>query len=375
MSRKYSLDLLEKIQEKQETINVQGAEVIVKNIPDCDEKGAMDPRLYKDMKVQMNIMRFMPKNMMKMDVSEKSVKNMRKQFNGIKSVPIVTKDINITNETVKAEDGYNIPIRIYNSISKRENAPILYFIHGGGFMAGSPDVVEELVKLIVEKTDILAFSIDYRLAPEHPFPTGHTDCYTTLKWIYENAEAFGGDKNNIFVAGDSAGGNLAQYCTTRDMEDGRNFVKGQLLLYPTLNMCDYEDEFYSWSIDKYEIAPKYKKGLEKMLNMMHAMVGGMAEILGTEDIHSKYLSPYVDVSSDYPSTFITVGEHDFLMIECLAYAAKLKKQGVDTETILYRGLGHAYGDNVGVYPQSEDLAIEMGSFILKNSKKDSYFEQ
>ncbi len=112
-----------------------------------------------------------------------------------------------------------------------------------------------------------------------------------------------------------------------------------------------------------------------MLNMMHAMVGGMAEILGTEDIHSKYLSPYVDVSSDYPSTFITVGEHDFLMIECLAYAAKLKKQGVDTETILYRGLGHAYGDNVGVYPQSEDLAIEMGSFILKNSKKDSYFEQ
>ncbi|WP_141560082.1 alpha/beta hydrolase, partial [Bacillus thuringiensis] len=119
---------------------------------------------------------------------------------------------------------------------------------------------------IVEKTDILAFSIDYRLTPEHPFPTGHTDCYTTLKWIYENAEAFGGDKNNIFVAGDSAGGNLTQYCTTRDMEDGRNFVKGQLLLYPTLNMCDYEDEFYSWSIDKYEIAPKYKKGLEKMLN-------------------------------------------------------------------------------------------------------------
>ena len=92
----------------------------MKNIPDCDEKGAMDPRLYKDMKVQMNIMRFMPKNMMKMDASEKSVKNMRKQFNGIKSVPIVTKDINIMNETVKAEDGYDIPIRIYNSISKRE---------------------------------------------------------------------------------------------------------------------------------------------------------------------------------------------------------------------------------------------------------------
>ena len=73
---------------------------------------------------------------------------------------------------MKAEDGYDIPIRIYNSVSKQENAPVLYFIHGGGFMAGSPDVVEELVKLIVEKTDILAVSVDYRLAPENPFQLG-----------------------------------------------------------------------------------------------------------------------------------------------------------------------------------------------------------
>ena len=68
-----------------------------------------------------------------------------------------------------------------------------------------------------------------------------------------------GHKNNIFVAGDSAGGNLTQYCTTKDMEDGRKYVKGQLLLYPTINMCDYEDEFYSWSIDKYELLLSIKK--------------------------------------------------------------------------------------------------------------------
>lgn len=86
MTRKYDLDLLEKIQEKQETINVQGAEVLVKNIPDCDKKGAMDPRLYKDTKVQMNVMRFMPKNIMKMDASEKSVKNMRKRIKNNSSV-------------------------------------------------------------------------------------------------------------------------------------------------------------------------------------------------------------------------------------------------------------------------------------------------
>ena len=71
---------------------------------------------------------------------------------------------------------------------------------------------------------------------------------------------------------------------------------------------------------------------------------------------------------ELPPTFITVGEHDFLKPECLAYASKLTKSGVQTETILYKGFGHAYGDNVGVYPQSEDCAIEMGKFILKYSK-------
>lgn len=68
---------------------------------------------------------------MKMYVSEKTIKNLRNQFNGIKSVPIVTKDINITHKTVKAEDGYDIPIRVYTSISKRDNAPILNFILSG----------------------------------------------------------------------------------------------------------------------------------------------------------------------------------------------------------------------------------------------------
>ena len=67
MSRKYSQDLLNKIVERQELVNIKGVEVLVKNLPDSDEKGAMDPRLYKDMKKQMTIMRFMPKSMTKMD--------------------------------------------------------------------------------------------------------------------------------------------------------------------------------------------------------------------------------------------------------------------------------------------------------------------
>ncbi|WP_281533138.1 alpha/beta hydrolase [Anaerocolumna aminovalerica] len=368
MSRKYSQELLNKIIERQEIVNIKGAAVLVKNIPDNDEKGIMDPRYYSDMKKPIALMKFIPKRLFKMDTSPKSISRLRKMFGGIKSIPIVTKKIDIIHDTVKAADGYKIPIRIYKSETVKENAPILYYIHGGGFFGGSTDVVEELVKLIVEKTDILAVSVDYRLGPENPYPAGHEDCYSVLKWIYGKAESLGGNINNIFVAGDSAGGNLTQYCTTKDMEQGLNMVKGQLLLYPTLNMANVEDEFFKWSKDEYEIAPKHKTGIEMMLGMFEGLSAGLGQILGTTDSKNEYLSPYIRDPKGLPPTFITVGEHDFLKVECLAYAAKLTKAGVETKTVLYKGLGHAYGDNVGVYPQSEDCAMEMGNFILKYSR-------
>lgn len=367
MSRKYSQELLDKIIERQEIVNVKGANVLIKKLPDNDEIGAMDSRLYKDMKKQLTIMKFMPKSMRKMDVSQKSIKKLRNMFGEVKSIPIVEKKIDIRTEYVEASDGYKIPVRIYKSETMKENASILYFIHGGGFFGGSPDVVEELVKLIVENTDILAFSVDYRLAPENPYPTGHEDCYSVLKWIYANAERLGANKKNIFVAGDSAGGNLTQYCTTRNLEANLGMIKGQLLLYPTVNMANIEDEFFKWSKDEYEMAPKYRKGLEMMLDMFNGLSGGLENILGTDDVKNIYLTPYIGDGKGLPPTFITVGEHDFLKVECLAYASKLTRAGVDTTTILYKGFGHAYGDNIGVYPQSEDCAIEMGNFILKYS--------
>ncbi|MFJ7936503.1 alpha/beta hydrolase [Sporosarcina sp. NPDC096371] len=368
MSRKYSQELLDTIVAKQEIVTFKGAQVLVKNLPDSDEIGAMDSRHYKDLKKPLLIMKLIPKRLLKMDASPKSIAKLRKFFDQVKSTPIVEKKIDIIHEHVEASDGYKIPVRIYKSETMKEKASVLYFIHGGGFFGGSPDVIEELVKLIVENTDILAVSVDYRLAPENPYPTGHEDCYSVLKWIYDKVESLGGDRKNIFVAGDSAGGNLTQYCTTRDVEANLGMVKGQLLLYPTVNMANKEDEFFKWSKDEYDMSPKHRSSIEFMLNMFNGLSAGLKVIVGTDDIENGYLTPYIRDPKGLPPTFITVGEHDFLKVESLAYAAKLTKAGVETETVLYKGFGHAYGDYVGVYPQSEDCAIEMGNFILKHSK-------
>ena len=372
MDKKYSEDLLRKIKEKQYVEDINGVNVIMKPIPDCDDAGMMDTRLYHDSKKMATMMRFMPKSLMKMDASPKSIERLRGMFNGVKSVPCTSEDIEIIQKNIKGKDGNDLPIRIYLPLERKEQLPVLYYIHGGGFFAGHMGVVEQLVKMIVEKFNILAISIDYRLAPENPYPKGHEDCYEGLKWVYAHAAEYGGDIHNIFVAGDSAGGNLTQYCTTRDKEDGTHMVKAQMLLYPTVNMGGVDDEYSHWSIHRYDINPKHKKVVETTLNMMggdHGMTSLLGDILGTKDVMNPYLTPYMMDLKGMPPTMVTVGEHDFLNIECLAYARKLVQAGVDTTTIVYKGMGHAYGDNIGVYPQSEDCAMEMGNFIMKYAGK------
>lgn len=372
MERKYSQELLENIQKKQQNVQINGVDVLLKPIPDCDDEGKMDTRLYRDSKKMATIMRFMPKSLMKMDASEKSIKRLRGMFNGVKSIPVTSEKIEVLDKEIKGLDDNNIPIKVYLPIERKDNLPVLYYIHGGGFFGGHMGVVDQLIKMIVEKFNIVAVSIEYRLAPENPYPKGHQDCFEGLKWVYENCKEFGGDNTNIFVAGDSAGGNLTQYCTTRDLEENTHMVKGQLLLYPTVNMAGIDDEYSHWSIDRYNIHPKHRKVVETTLSMMggdNGMTNLLGDILGTTDIKNKYLTPYMMDVKGLPATFLTVGEHDFLYIECMAYAKKLVDAGVDTTTVVYKGMGHAYGDNIGVYPQSEDCAIEMGNFIMKYSQK------
>lgn len=160
--------------------------------------------------------------------------------------------------------------------------------------------------------------------------------------------------------------NTAPCCTTRSWEDGAHLVKGQLLLYPTLNMAGIKDEYFNPGMDQFEMAPKQKRGLSKMIGMFGDMTTGLKPILGTDEVNNDYLNPYTRDASKNPPTFLTVGEHDFLKIETLGYGVKLHNAGVETQIVLYKGFGHAFFDNTGVYPQCEDCIEEMGKFILSH---------
>lgn len=364
MGRQYSSDILTRLAHGAVTCEEDGISIIYKPIPEGAPPGTPDPRLLKQMRAKVHLaslLRCLPRR--QADPLEQVLK-LRKAFNTVKSLRITSTHVTVEHHVVESS-GYRVPVRVYRPLVREDNPiPVLYYIHGGGFFAGSPDVVEEMCQLVVAREGCAAVSIDYRLAPENPYPTGHQDCYRVLNWIGENALMFGADPNRIMVGGDSAGGNLALYCCARAKADNLPLVKALALIYPTVNMAGKADAFFDPHQDIIHIDPRHERFIRGLLAMMAGSGENLAKVLGSKaDVNSPYLSPYLGDLTGYPPTILLVGEFDFLYPECRAMARKLDHCGVITRTIVYRGLTHGFADCIGGYPQAEDCMIEIGTFM------------
>ncbi len=371
-NRKYTIEALDAIKRREYWIKEQDLDILVKPIPETDEAGAMDPRFYESVAPMMKGFKgALVKLVMKVGSKsggniQKGAKQMRRMMNGIKSVPIID-TVNVREETIRY-DSVSVSIRIYTPKEKKEGlAPVFYYIHGGGFVAGSMDVVDEMCKLVVEKTGCVAVQPEYRLAPENPYPNGFDDCYNVLKWIYTHAEEFGGDHEKICISGDSAGGNLATVCAMKDRDEGTHMVKVQALLYPTVDAAHMEENMKK-NKEIYEISEKYSTVLNGMLDMMGSSLSKptLGEYLGVPDDTIPYVSPSLGNLKGMPPTLILLGEYDFLRVEDDIFAGRLKKAGTEVKLIRYKGLSHGFADQVGVMPQAEDALQEIGSFMMEH---------
>lgn len=156
------------------------------------------------------------------------------------------------------QEGQEIRALFYPS--KRKNAPVLVNLHGGGFIYGAPEYEDEYCHFMNQEMDINIFNVEYRLAPEFPYPAAIHDAYRAVMAIYQNADEFSLDRNRIFIGGDSAGASLATVVCYLLKEKSNIKIMAQILFYPCVDMVTpLEEKFYTEGVIPIERAKLYNQ--------------------------------------------------------------------------------------------------------------------
>lgn len=230
------------------------------------------------------------------------------------------------------EKNVDVPIRIYRPESASGPLPVLLWMHPGGFVIGGIAMDDIALRQLAKDLGIAAVSVDYRLAPEHPFPAGLEDCYGVLQWLSAEASGLGFDAGKIAVGGASAGANLAAALSLLARDRGGIQPIFQLLIYPPL--------------DDSNIEPASDTVPENLFwSRENALIGWNAYLEGKQGSAevSEYAAPIRAASlRNLPTAFIAAGTADMLLDENIAYAERLSAAGVPVELGVYPGAFHAF---------------------------------
>ena len=257
---------------------------------------------------------------------------------------------NVEDRVILGPSG-EIPIRIYTPTGAGP-FPLLVFFHGGGFVLGDLDSMDAPCRALANRAGCLVVSVDYRLAPEHQFPTAPEDCYAAVCWVAENAASLNGDPRRIAVGGDSAGGNLAAVVALMARDRGGPPLVFQLLIYPATNH-DFTTASYLENAEGYSLTTADSRWFWSQY-LRHE-----------DDARNPYASPLraPDLSGLPPALVITA-EYDPLRDEGEAYAARLREAGLAAETKRYDGMIHGFFQMGGVLAQGKQ-ALEDAAQALR----------
>ena len=224
-----------------------------------------------------------------------------------------------------------VPLRIYTPRQQapQANLPLFLFMHGGGFISGDLDTHDVLLRSISNGAKCIVVSVDYRLAPEHPFPAGLEDAYAALLWASGHAAELDGDNTRIVAGGDSAGGNLAAALALLARDRKGPQLQGQWLMYPTVsNRMDTE----SW----------VKLGDEHFPTRELNSIMISSYIASGTSIDDPLAAPLWAELNNLPPALVQVGGLDPLSDECKQYAQKLEKSGNEVSFLFYPEHGHGF---------------------------------
>lgn len=242
------------------------------------------------------------------------------------------KRVKVAKTTDTNADG--IPLRIYQSSTDIDQRVIIYY-HGGGFVLYGLDSHDNVSRRLASMNKCIVVSVDYRLAPEHTFPAAHEDAYQAIQWVRQNIGSYGGNPDDLVVAGDSAGGNLSACMAIRCRNEGIK-LSAQVLIYPWV-----DGKLDNTSIDR--------NGEGYLLTRTAMLWYQQQYTPRKEDQCLPAVSPYYesDLKGLAPA-FVLTAEYDPLLDDGYKYNELLKAAGNATAYKEYRGLVHGFFNIPGV---------------------------
>jgi len=247
--------------------------------------------------------------------------------------------------------GTSVAARLY-APETRPTALIVYY-HGGGWVLGSLETHDLPLRALVNQTGAAILSVDYRLAPEYPFPSGLEDCYAALVWAKERQAELTGGTGPLLVAGDSAGGNLAGVVALLARDRKGPKIDCQLLIYPVIDgRCD---------------TPSYTQRAQGGLLTSQDMRWFWNQYIADPP---KRLDPYASPCmanrhSDLPPAIVVIAEFDPLRDEGASYAEQLRGAGNDVTVLRYATLPHFFFNTLYLVKAAGEAFREMAQHVCR----------
>ena len=228
----------------------------------------------------------------------------------------------------------DVPLVLYRPAgSDHDTLPCLYHMHGGGYVAGAASGLEAIHRELVETLHCALVSVDYRLAPETPFPGPIEDCYAGLAWVFANAQTLRIDARRIGIGGESAGGGLAATLALMVRDRGEYTIAFQNLIYPMID-------------DRTCLAPDPRPHIGEFVWNPGSNVFGWQCYLGHAPIRRRgpahAAAARAETVAGLPPTFIGTGALDLFVTENAVYATRLVQAGVACDFHIYPGAFHGF---------------------------------
>lgn len=256
----------------------------------------------------------------------------------------------VHDDMIIAPNAYPVPVRIYHP-AEQQALPVLVYYHGGGHMAGGVSLYDPICRQLAVHTQHIVVSVEYRLAPECPYPAGLTDAYNAARFVWQVLDQRGLNyQRSLRIGGDSGGGALSATVAHRTQYDKSMHIDAQLLIYPSLD--------YTLS------QPSVEENHEGFL-------------LHTEKIHwyfdhyfqqaenRKQASPlFMEITAAYPRTLLVTAEFDPLRDEGWLYASQLRQAGIEAGLLHFDDMIHAFMNMEKLVPdETQQVYTEAGRFL------------